>query len=111
MTNIDWSKVSVRELEPLPPRPRLIEPFTVVQLVWAAKAAEATNTQKAFVWLWLVQQAHKTKSNTITMSNEVLARYGVSGKVKRSALRQLEAAGLVTVERHLGKAPRVTLLR
>ena len=109
MKEFDWKNVKVRELEPT--RPRRIEPFTIVQLTWAAKAAAATNTQKAFVWLWLVQQAYKTKSETITMSNEVLMRYDVSGKVKRCALRQLEAAGLVTVEHHPGKAPRVTLLR
>jgi DNA-binding HxlR family transcriptional regulator len=34
----------------------------------------------------------------------------VSRKVKHKRLRELEAAGLVTVERHHGKTPWVTLV-
>jgi hypothetical protein len=96
------------QLEPLPPN--AAEPFAVVRLAWAAKAAAATNTPKALVWIWLIQRARKTKSNTVIMSNEALARYGISRHVKLRALRQLEAAGLVALERHLGKAIVVTLL-
>jgi DNA-binding FadR family transcriptional regulator len=44
------------------------------------------------------------------MSNEALAEYGVSRKIKALALRQLEAAGLVAIERRPGKAPLVRLL-
>jgi hypothetical protein len=110
MTTFDWSKVSVRELEPdLPPQPKS-EPFAMLPLAWAAKAAAATNTPKALVWIWLVQQARRTKSNTIAISNEALARYGIGRHTKLRALRQLEAAGLVTLEHHPGKAVVVRLL-
>jgi hypothetical protein len=108
MTNFDWSKVSIRQLEPLPPH--AAEPFAVSRLAWAAKAAAATNTPKALVWIWLVQRARKTKSNTVAMSNEALAQYGISRYTKRRALRQLEAAGLVAIKHLPGKAMIVTLL-
>jgi hypothetical protein len=108
MTKLDWSKVNVRQLEPLPPN--TAEPFAVLRLTWAASAAAATNTPKALVWIWLIQRARKIKGNTVTMSNEALARYGISRHVKLRALRQLETAGLVTLERHLGKGIVVTLL-
>jgi hypothetical protein len=114
MTNFDWSKVSVHEINPLPSQLQSqpdAEPFARLPLTWAAKATAATNTPKAFVWIWLVHRARKTKSNTVSVSNEVLARYGVSSKVKRAALRQLQAAGLISVEYSPGKAPLVTLLR
>jgi hypothetical protein len=105
----DWSKIRVRELQ-RDGLPKKGEPFVVLSLAWAAKAAAATACPKAMVWIWLVQQARKTRRNTIAMSNEVLARYGVSRKLKAGALRQLEAAGLITVKRCAGKAPLVTLL-
>jgi hypothetical protein len=106
----DWNKVRIREFrQDGQPRKR-VEPFALLPLGWAAQAAAATNTRRALVWVWLVQQARTTGSNTIAMSNEALAGYGVSRKMKTLALRQLQAAGLVAVERPPGKAPIVTLL-
>lgn len=108
MTNFDWKNLNVGKLEP-PPR-RDDKPFSMLWLNWAAKAAAATNTQRAFVWIWLVHRAHKTKNNTVAMSNEALAHYGISRKVKAPTLRQPEAAGMITVERRVGKAPPARLL-
>ena len=106
----DWSKIRVREFwQDGLPRKRA-EPFALLPLGWAAQAAAATNTRRALVWVWLVQQARRTGCNTVTTSNEALASYGVSRKMKTLALRQLQEAGLVTVERPPGKAPIVTLL-
>ena len=64
-----------------------------------ARACAALNCPKAMVWVWLVHQARKTGKRTVAVPNRVLAKYGVSREVKRRALRQLEAAGLITVER------------
>jgi DNA-binding transcriptional ArsR family regulator len=105
----DWSKICVRELKQNHLR-RKSEPFAVLGLAWAAKAAAATDSPKAMVWIWLVQQTSKTKSDTVAVSNEALATYGVSRKAKTMALRQLEEAGLIAVERRCGKAPLVRLL-
>jgi hypothetical protein len=112
---IDWSKVKVREIT----SPTLIktgrrkdEPFAFVHLHQAAKvAAVLTSAQQLFVWLWLVQQTRRTKSHTVTVSNEVLQQYGIYRYVKRRALLKLEMVGLITVERRQGKAPRVRLFK
>jgi hypothetical protein len=110
MKEFDWKNVSVSEVELLPRRTR-DRAFSMLWLDWAAETAIATNTSRAFVWIWLVHQARKTKSNTVAMSNEALARYGIGRKIKASALHRMEAAGLVVVERRAGKAVRVTLLK
>jgi DNA-binding transcriptional ArsR family regulator len=93
------------------PNIRRRAPFVVLPLSWAAEASAATNCQKAMVWVWLVHRMRTTKSTTVTMPNRVLAKYGVSRRVKSSALRQLEEAGLITVERRPRKTPVVTLLQ
>ena len=104
---VDWGNVRVREVG----RPhRKTEPFAMVPLAWAAKAASATHTAKAVLWLWLVAEVRRTRSDTVTVSNEALAKYGVSRKVKYLGLEQLEKAGLVSVKRHGNKAPIVQLL-
>jgi hypothetical protein len=107
---MDWSKVHVRELKQDGLGARRVERFAHLPLAWAAKAAAATNTRRALVWVWLVQQARRTGCDAVAMSNEALAEYGVSRKIKALALRQLEAAGLVAIERRPGKAPLVRLL-
>jgi hypothetical protein len=105
---VDWSEVKVREISP--PR-RKAEPFAILPLTWAAKAAAATNTVKAMVWLWLAHETRKTGSNTVVVSNEVLAEYGIGRKVKYRALIQLEKAGVITIKRRGRNAPIVRLLR
>jgi hypothetical protein len=107
---MDWSKVQVRELKQDGLAGQSVERFAHLPLAWAAKAAAATNTRRALVWIWLVQQARRTGCDAVAMSNEALAEYGVSRKIKALALHQLEAARLVTIERRPGKAPLVRLL-
>ncbi len=104
---MDWGQVKVRELDQ--PR-RKTEPFAILPLAQAAKAAAATNCHRLMVWIWLVQQVRKTRAAAVAVSNEALAKYGVGRKAKRLALRQLEAAGLIAVVRHKGKTPVVKLL-
>jgi hypothetical protein len=84
--------------------------FVQVPLWWAEQAAQATRTPQAMVWLWLLHLAWKERSATFRLPNERLAVRGVSRFVKMRALRDLEAAGLIQVERVRGKAPTVTLL-
>jgi hypothetical protein len=93
------------------PNVRRRAPFVVLPLSWAAEACAATNCQKAMVWIWLVHRMRKTKSTTVTIPNRALAKYGISRRVKSLALRQLEEAGLISVERRPRKTPLVTLLR
>jgi hypothetical protein len=84
--------------------------FAMVPLAWAAKAAAATNTTKAVVWVWLIYRSWEKKSLRFTVPNKALADLGVSHDAKTRALRQLEAAGLIKVEWCPRKTPIVTLL-
>ena len=49
-------------------------------------------------------------ARTVQLLSSELTRFGVSRQAKYRALHRLENAGLVTVERHLGRNPVVTIL-
>ena len=84
--------------------------FVKVPLQWAADVAKATGTRGAMVWILLLHMAWKTKSTTFSLSNVMLARYGVSREMKRRVLERLEASGLIKIERRRKRNPIVTLL-
>ena len=107
----DWAKQRRAELEAAAPVKRKKPvPFVKVRLATAATAYTALNCPKAMVWLWLLHRSWYAKSTTIAVPNGALAKWGVSRDVKRDALRQLEAAGLIVVDRPSRKTPTVTLL-
>jgi hypothetical protein len=107
----DWARQRLAELEAAAPiKRKKTEPFAVVQLTRAATAFTEMNCRKATVWLWLEHQARKTQCSTVAVPNGALAKLGVSRKVKHSALRQLEKAGLIAIEGDPRKTPKVTLL-
>ena len=59
----------------------------------------------------LAYQAFKTHRNVVPLANAALRSVGVSRLAKVRALRQLEASGLVAVDRRgKGRSPLVTLL-
>jgi hypothetical protein len=92
-------------------RKRRTDPFVKVPLRWASKAAQATNTAKVMVWIRLLHATWEAKSNTVSLANVRLKKDGVTPWLKRRALHQLEAAGLIRVERPPGKAPVITVIR
>src|SRR5262249_46614095 len=104
-------RILVRTLDAGPPKRKRKEPFVVVPLSWAEQATRATNTPKAFIWLWLLHLAWKAKSNTVSLPNGQLRDRGVHRNTKDRALRELEAAGLIRVIRERRKTPIVSLLR
>lgn len=61
----------------------------------------------ALVILFLVRVNH---SPTIALESKWLRAMGVARTARNTALRELEAAGLIRIERHRGRLPRVTLL-
>jgi hypothetical protein len=85
------------------------ETFVKVPLWWFEEATRATRSPQAFVAVWLLHLAWKAGSPTFKLSNDKLAERGAERRAKRRALANLEAAGLITVERRHGKAPVVTL--
>jgi hypothetical protein len=86
------------------------DPFVKVPLWWAEAAAKATRTPRFMVCIELLHASWKAKSLTFPASNRRLEKAGVSREVKRRVLRDLEAAGLITIERRRGCSPRVTLV-
>lgn len=107
----DWAKQRRAELEAAAPvKRKKTELFAMLRLKRAAAAYAAMNCSKAMVWAWLMHQTRKTGKVTVAVPNGALAKWGVSRDVKRDALRQLEAAGLIVVDRPSRKTPTVTLL-
>jgi hypothetical protein len=86
------------------------EQFVKVPLWWATEAAKATKTPKALVWIHLLHAAWKAKSLTFPLPNGKLKKAGATRFVKHRVLRELEAAGLITVERRHGKTVIVTVV-
>jgi hypothetical protein len=80
-------------------------------LPWAVKAAKASNTTRALVWIRLLQANWEAGSDTFPLPNGQLKRDGVTRQIKSRVLRELEAAGLITVQRRGRNAPLVTIVR
>jgi hypothetical protein len=107
----DWAKRRLAELHAAAPvKRKRPEPFVKVPLWWIAEAAKATRSPTTLVLVALLHRSWKAKSLTFPLSNDFLEQHGISREVKRKKLRDLEAAGLITVERRHGRSPRVTLV-
>jgi ribosomal protein S19E (S16A) len=99
------------ELETAAPvKRRKTEPFVKVPLWWAAAASKATKSPATLVLVELLRASWKARNTTFPFPNARLSKLGVSREVKRRVLRDLERAGLITVERRQRKTPTVTLI-
>jgi len=83
--------------------------FAKVPLQKALAVAKATNGRQFLVWILLLYLAWRSESSVIPLPNGILARHGISRETKRRALLNLEAAGLIAVQRRNGRARRVRL--
>jgi hypothetical protein len=83
------------------------EPFAMVPLHCAEEMAKACRSPAFVVCVHLLYLSWKTKSRTVALPNPD----GYHRNSKDRVLRKLEAAGLVRVDRHSGRNPRVTILR
>jgi hypothetical protein len=107
----DWAKRRIAELQAAAPvKRKKVEPFVKVPLWWAAEAAKATRTPRILILIELLHRSWKAKNLTFPLPNGSLRKKGVGREAKRRVLRDLEAAGLITVERRQGKTTRVTLV-
>jgi hypothetical protein len=82
------------------------EPFAIVPLDWATKAAKAGKSPATIICIRLLYLSWKTKSRTVILSN----RDGINRGSKDRVLRNLERAKLIQVDRRSGRSPRVTIL-
>ena len=94
-----------------PPRHRPGERFLKgpVPCAWLQRAARLPG--KSFhVGIALWQRAGMEKSDTVKLSNGILEDWGTDRYAKARGLKDLEEAGLVSVKRHHGRSPIVTIL-
>ena len=93
------------------PRHRSREQFLKgpIPVRWLERAARPRGKSLALgLALWV--EAGMKRSGIVTLSRAVRLRLGVGRNATTRSLRALEAASLVKVERHPGRAPRVTIL-
>jgi len=79
-----------------------------IPLGWITKAASVEGkTLHVALVLWFL--AGLKRSHKVTVSQSKLRVFGVSRQASYRALFRLEGAGLVSVERHRGRNPIVTI--
>jgi hypothetical protein len=104
-----WHVRRLRELEAaVPVKRKKTEPFVKVPLRWIEAAAKATGSPTTMLLIELLRLRWKTQSDTFPLPNKRLAKLGVGRDLKARKLRDLEQAGLLTVERRPQKTPSVT---
>ena len=106
-----WHIQRRKELEAVAPRKRKkVDAFVKVPLWWIAAAAKYARSPATVVLVELLYASWKARNSTFSLSNVRLAKLGVSREIKRRVLRDLEAGGLITVERRPSKSPIITLV-
>jgi hypothetical protein len=94
------------KITPRGPRPKYIR---TIPLAWAMKAAALPGKSLALgIVIWYL--AGISKRHTIILSNKLRKEFGVKRNSGRRALKRLEDASLVRVERCGNKSPCVTIL-
>jgi len=71
---------------------------------------EVLGSSAAPVWFEILYRVWRTGRTTIDLPNQTLAKMGMSRFAKYRAVRRLEQAGLIEVERAPRKTLRITLL-
>ena len=94
-----------------PPRHRQGDEFLKgpVPLNWLCMAASLPGKTLAIgIAIWF--KAGASKSRTVRLTGKLLSKFGVCRKAGYRGLRRLESAELVSVNRHAGRCPIVTIL-
>ena len=114
LINVDRLRMAPRSKRSrcdVPARANLSQGFVKgpIPLPWLKTAARLPGkSMHAGIALWYV--AGLTRSRVVPLSNIAGQRFGLDRNAKYRALQWLEGAGLVAVERKLGRAPLVTIL-
>ena len=106
-----WAQQRLAELHAAAPaRRKKFQSYVKVPLKLTARAAAAIGDRRLFVWIWLLHRTWQRGTATVVVPSAALQKYGVSRDVKRHALKQLEAAGLITIDWRPHRNPVVTLV-
>jgi hypothetical protein len=80
-----------------------------IPVSWVCQASKlGVKTLLVGLALWHIKGLRK--NNTFIVSNLMLRDWGIQADAKSRALRKLERAGLISVERQAKRSPQVTLL-
>jgi hypothetical protein len=98
-------------VQPSPYRPRSGELFLKgpIPRLWIVGASKLSG-RALHVGLELWYFAGLTRSLLVSLNQSRLTELGVSRDSARRGLRQLEEAGLISVQRHSGRKPIITIL-
>jgi len=92
--------------------PRPNKDFLLCPLTWVARIRPLLrSTDQLLVALALYSRCLRQRSKTVDLPNSELAELGIGRMTKHRTLLLLEEAGVITIERQNGRAPRVTLHR
>src|SRR5262249_24053057 len=91
-------------------RPRRTEPFLQIPHKAIMAGAKVLGGGRLLVWLYIHHRVWSDKSRTVAIGNIALRSWGVNQMTKLRALRDLEVAGLVSVQWRDRKSPLVTVL-
>jgi hypothetical protein len=108
----DNLRMDVGEVRAIVPRKirRRREQFVLVPGIWKERLTKVKYAATYRVALHILMRDFETGGKLFTLSNGALALENVSRWQKWRALSELEAAGLVTVERCNRKTPQITVL-
>jgi anti-sigma-K factor RskA len=84
--------------------------FVRVPMSWKEGLTTAKHAAALKLALELLFESWRTGEPTLVLSSAMAARAGVQRRSKLRGLKELERIGLVTVDRHGKRAPRVTLV-
>ena len=99
----------VTKAEPKSKTSRSQRPFTMGDSEWVVQACQLTPMMGNFAWmLWMFR--YMDKGQGIVISAKKLTLLNITKRTSDNLLALLKDAGLITVERHKGRAPRVRLI-
>ena len=92
------------------PRWRAAGAFVIAEISQLRPAMQALDCPAGLVWMFLMYETRRRRTDTITVSNTALAEWGISRKVKYYALARLEAANLIAASKAGKRSPLVRIL-
>jgi hypothetical protein len=101
-----------RSLAEPPNEHRIRGGFVIIKIAELNAAVEAVSdlgVSALVVWLCLVFETRRRRTNTVSLSNAMLRGWGVNRKAKYKALERFEKADLITVRRNGNRSPLVTV--
>lgn len=93
-----------------PPKPGVREQFLKgpIPLNWLCAAAQLPGKSlQVAIAVWFLAGLHR--SGVVSLSNQISYRFGLDRNSKYRGLVWLEAQGLISVERKIGRAPVITI--